>query len=715
MSLVDVSRRHALVGMGGLILGMTLPGCRAILPPIDGTLTLGAPLPEGSQVSVTAWVRIAPDNSVTLMVGASEMGQGVFTSLPMLLAEELDVGWAQVRAETSAADKKAYGRESSFGPGLVQLTGGSESVRGYWNVLRLAGATARAMLVEAAADRWGVSAATCTVAKGVVTSGSNSATYGELAEEAVGRKPSDVRLKDESAFTVIGSSPPRLDVPSKTDGSAQFSLDFVLDHPDLEIGTPLRCPHVGGSIATLDDTAARAVPGVTDVLQLDDDTLVVMASSFWAAKKGRAALQVTWNHGPGGAFDDASMGAQLAEALATGGKTFEKEGTVAEDAQLEATYATPYLEHVPLEPLSATAWVQADKAEIWLGTQAQEQTRKLLHEHGGVPMDKCFVHNLLLGGGFGRKGEAMWPTQAIRASVMTGGPVKLMWTREECFAQGYRRPRTVCRQRAVLQDGQWVGWEAVIAGQNIVARFAPAPLANTLGSMVVHGGLTEAPYAIPNRRIGWANVELPVPVGWWRSVEGTHNAFYRECFVDEVAHALGQDPIELRRSLFNDERTRQTFEKAVSEAGPVPEGAHRGVAVFHSFGSTVAHVADVSVRNGQPVIHRVTAAIDCGKVLHPENVRAQIEGSVCMGISAMLGETLPFSDGKAVPTNLHGYPLGRMNQMPRAIDVHILTLGDHPGGVGEPGLPPIAPAVCNALFHATGIRVRTLPLGNQLS
>lgn len=707
------NRRAFLTGSGALVVAFYLPGC-AKLPLPDGTIRLGVPVADGGDHDLNAYIRVAETGEVTLRMGASEMGQGVYTSLPMILAEEMDADWSQVRVESAPTDPD-YARPNIDFPGTMQITGGSLSVRGYWAGLRNAGAAAREMLVSAAAARWKVKPSECTTKQGQVRCGDRALSYGELAADASSvPAPRHPTLKSPANFTLVGTSPARLDVPPKVDGSAKFGMDHALE--GLAYAMIRHCPHHGGTLVSFDDKAARAIPGIVDIFTVEGiEAVAVVAENYYAAKTAAAALVLTWDPGPAKGLDSVKVSATLTAALDHGTKTWSHGKLGA--TTIEATYEVPYLDHAPIEPVNATAWVQPQRVDIWAPTQAQEIVRENSAKIAGISQDKVFVHTTFLGGGFGRKGFWDFTDSAVKLSKHVGRPVKLIYTREECFAHGFYRPAVVCRLRAGLDaNGMLEHYHAQIASQNILQNMLPPMLLGL--DMVTHtvvGGLSHPPYDIPNGLLENARVELPIPIGWWRSVHGSHNGFFLESFIDECAHAAGKDPIAYRRTLLaKNPRWLAVYERAVTEAGPVAPGHSRGTAIFACFGSIVAEVADVTVEGGILRVHRVTAAVDAGMIVHPDIIAAQVESGVGMGLSMMMGEAIHLVDGAVVETNFHQYALMGIAHMPE-VNTHIITSTELPGGIGEVALPPLPGAVCNAIFAATGKRIRTLPLANQLA
>ncbi|MGD2075892.1 MAG: xanthine dehydrogenase family protein molybdopterin-binding subunit [Gammaproteobacteria bacterium] len=693
---------------GGLLIGVQLGGLArqavAEAPP-DAE--------AGNDVfQPNVWLTIAPDDGINIQVASSEMGQGVMTALPMLIAEELDADWGRVRAEFAPVNP-AYANPI-FGR---QQTGGSTAVRGYWRALREAGAAGREVLIRAAARRWSVPTGRCTTESSQVidTETGRRLRYGELVGEAAGLPvPDMVFLKEPEDFRLLGRATPRLDLPDKVDGSAQFGIDVKL--PGLLTATVLRCPVFGGRVKTIDDTDARAVAGVRRVVSISTG-VAVLADHFWAARQGRAALKVQWDTGPAAQLDSATIRARM-KGRVDGGTVGRDDGD-AERAlgnagrRLEAVYEVPYLAHACMEPMNCTAHVRSDGCDIWVPTQGQTRTHDTAVRLTGLPPDKVRVHTTYLGGGFGRRSEQDFVIDAVEASREAGAPVKVIWTREDDIRHDYYRPATYNRLAAALDaQGMPVAWQHRIAGPSIAQRDSLEPETSGEDFSATEGAL-KLPYAIPNIRVTYARVNTAVPVGYWRSVASSQNAFITECFLDEVAAAGGKDPYELRRTLLASQpRLRGVLDLAADKAGwekPTAEGRFRGIAVAESFGSYVAQVAEVSVEEDRPRVHRVVCAIDCGMIVNPDTIVAQMESGIVYGLTAALKGEITIDSGRVVQGNFDDYPLLRLEECPD-IEVHIVPSGEAPGGVGEPGTPPIAPAVANAVFAATGNPVRRLPI-----
>jgi isoquinoline 1-oxidoreductase beta subunit len=703
----------------GLTLGVSLEGCGR---------RKGAP--GQSTFAPDAWIRIESSGLVTVLVDRSEMGQGISTALPMLVAEELDADWAQVRYEFAPADA-AY-HNPAMG---VQATGGSTAVRAGWEPLRRAGATARALLVAAAARSWGVPPDQCGTEPGyVVHRGSDRrAGYGSLATAASHEPvPDHVPLKDPSRFRLIGRPITRLDLVEKVTGSAQFGLDA--GPSDAWVAVVIRCPVFGGKVRSADSANALAVPGVKRVVAIRSG-LAVVADTFWAAAAGRREMAVEWDYGSAAALDDAAIATELERVSAAGGRLARSVGAPAATASattLEAVYQVPYLAHATMEPMNCTADVRRDRVTLWVPTQFQDGpvylagggARGVAAGIAGVAVDQVEVHTTHLGGGFGRRSELDVVREAVEISKAVHHPIRLVWTREDDIQHDHYRPATRHEIAAGLaSDGSLVSWRQVIASQSIMAKFVPAfvpawatrlagPLKGGIDGTAVEGAI-DLPYPVANLEIRFAEADLPVPVGYWRSVANSHTAFAIECFIDELADAVGRDPIEYRRSLLaGAPRHRAVLELAAERSGwgtPTPEGHARGVAVHASFGSYVAQVAEVSIVEGRVRVHRVNCAIDCGQVVNPDTVVAQMEGGIVYGLSAALTGRITVHQGRVKESNFHDYPVLRMSEMP-AVEVAIVPSRFEPGGVGEPGTPPIAPAVANAVSRLTGRRVRALPI-----
>ena len=692
------TRRGFLAGTGAaLVVGFTLP-----LP--------GRALAAGeASFTPNAWLRITPDNRITVICGSSEMGQGVLTAIPQLMAEELDADWASVRVE-QAPVSVAF-NNPAFG---MQATGGSTTVRGHWDVMRNAGATARAMLVAAAAEQWKVPAGECRTEAGQVVHGSKRLSYGALAEAASRQKvPEKVALKDPKDFKIVGQRKKRLDTVGKTDGTTKYGIDVQL--PGMLVAVMARAPLPGAKVVKLDDSKAKAVKGVKQVISLPSG-VAVLASGYWAAKKGRDALQLDWDLGPNTGLSSAKVTAMLTEGAAMSGAVALQAG--AADARgartVEATYEAPYLAHACMEPMNCTAWVKPEGVEIWAGTQSQGPVQGILSQVASVDPGKVKVNTMMLGGGFGRRFAPDFVIDATLLSKISGAPVKLIYSREDDMAAGFYRPAAVARfSGGLTTDGKASLLKAGVASPSIMAASGFMKIPENGVDTFAMEGIADHPYDIPNQRLDYIRREPGPNVWFWRSVGHSQNIFFMESFVDEMAAAAGKDPYEFRRSLLDKQpRYKQVLEVAAQKAGwgtPLPAGVFRGIAVAQSFGSYVAEVAEVSVNpDGSPRVHRVVAAVDCGMTVNPTIIERQIEGAIVFGLTAALYGKITLKDGRVEQGNFHDYPLLRSNEMPK-VEVHIVASTEKPGGIGEPGTPPIAPAVANALFAATGKRLRSLP------
>ena len=694
---------------GGLLIGIQLSGCDE--KPAT-TASSDSDISATTEFNPNVWLTIAPDDSITIRVASSEMGQGVMTSLPMLIAEELDADWSKVQAEFAPVNpafaNPIFGR---------QQTGGSTAIRGYWDLLREAGAIGRELLLSAAAQTWGVTAQDCETNNGYVihSDTGNRLSYGELATLAATLPVPDAAfLKDPDEFKLLGKSQPRLDGPAKVDGSAEFGFDVQM--PGLLTAMVVRCPVYGGRLKQFDATQAKAIEGVHEVIAIKTG-LAVVADHFWAAKLGRDALIIEWYDGPNAELSSASITQRFAEVV-DNGSIGRDDGNVSQtiiDATktIEAVYEVPYLAHACMEPMNCTAHVQEDSCDVWVPTQGQTRTHNTAMQLTGLPAEKVRIHTTFLGGGFGRRSEQDFVTDAIETSKAMGAPVKVVWTREDDIQHDYYRPATYNRLTAALDDqGVPSAWRHRIAGPSISERSAKNRENSGTDWSATEGAL-HLPYAIPNIQVSYARVNTAVPVGFWRSVASSQNAYITECFLDEVAAAGSKDPYQLRRELLRDQpRYLGVLERAASKAGwgtPAPAGRFRGIAVASSFGSYAAQVAEISIDRGRVRVHRVICAIDCGMTVNPDTIAAQMEGSIIYGLTAALHGEITVAQGRAQQSNFDDYPLLTLEDCPE-IEVHIVKSTEDPGGVGEPGTPPIAPAVANAVFAATGKPVRSLPI-----
>jgi len=668
-----------------------------------------------------AFIRIGTDGRVTLIMCQVEMGQGTYTSMPMLLAEELEVGLDQVRLEHAPPDDKLYANPL-FGD---QETGASTSVRVFYGPLRRAGATARTMLVAAAASTWNVDPASCRAQKGVVTHSptGRTLTYGALADKAARLPvPAQVALKDPKDFKLIGTSAKRLDTPAKVNGTAQYGIDVRL--PGMKIATVAASPVVGGKVASLDDSKAKAIKGVRQIVRLDD-VVAVVADHMWAAKQGLAALDIRWDDGPNATVSIADVVQGLAAATQTPGVVARKEGDAAAaianaPTKMEAVYQVPFLAHAAMEPINCTVHVRPDRCEVWTGSQVLTRAQATAAKVTGLPLDKVVVHNHYLGGGFGRRLEHDYVTQAVRIAKQVEGPVKVIWTREEDIRHDVYRPYYYDRVAAGVDGrGQPIAWMHRLAGPAILARYLPAAFRDGIDPDGLDGAV-HLLYDIPAVQVEFVRHEEPVlNTGFWRGVGVTHNTFVIESFIDELAAAAKQDPVAYRRSLLGKSpRARAVLDVAAQAAGwggPLPAGRGRGVSLLYSgWGSYLAQVAEVAVsKSGEVRVHRIVCAVDCGTVVNPDTVKAQIEGGIIFGISGALYGEVTLKNGRVQQSNFNDVRVLRINETP-AIEVHLVRNLEAPGGIGEPGTAVTAPAVANAVFAATGKRIRTLPLERQL-
>jgi len=665
-----------------------------------------------------AFIRIGRDGLVTLIMPFVEMGQGTYTSIPMLIAEELEVDLTQVTLEAAPPDERRYAN-SIF---QIQATGGSTSVRAAWEPLRLAGATARTMLVSAAAQTWKVDPTACRTDKGEVihaTSG-RRLKYGALVDTVAKLPiPDHVALKAPENFTLIGTSAKRLDTQDKVNGKAQFSIDVMI--PGMKIATVAACPVFGGRLVGVDDGKAKRIKGVHQVVLLDN-AVAVIADHMWAAKQGLAALDIQWDEGPNATLSSAEIIRQLETALLKPGVIARKDGDVAKAMagaamRIEALYQMPFLAHATMEPLSCTVHVRKNGCDVWVGSQVLARAQATAAEVTGLPLEKILVHNQLLGGGFGRRLEVDFITQAVQIAKQVDGPVKVVWTREEDIQHDIYRPYYCDRMVAGLdKSGMPVAWSHRSAGSSIYARWHPPAFKDGLDPDVLEGAAEPPPpYALPNMLVEYVRQEPPgIPTGFWRGVGPTHNVFVVESFIDELAAAAKKDPVEYRRALLGTSpRAKAVLELAAEKAGwgqPLPEGRGRGVSVQFVFGSYVAQVAEVQVdKNGEVRVTRVVCAVDCGVVVNPDTVKAQMEGGIMFGLAAALFSEITVKNGRVEQSNFNDYRMLRMNEAP-AIEVYLVKSGEAPGGIGEPGTSALAPALTNAIFAATGTRIRKLPV-----
>jgi isoquinoline 1-oxidoreductase beta subunit len=694
---------------GGLMLSLTLPFASG-----EG----GAANTDG--FAPNAFIRIDRDGQIVLTMPYVEMGQGTYTAIPMLIAEELEVGLQQVRLEHAPPNEKLYAN-----PLLgVQATGNSNAIRGAYQPLRQAGAAARTMLVAAAAKRWNVDSASCRAQRGQVlhTSTGRSASYGELAADAARMPlPENVALKRPQDFKLIGTPAKRLDTPAKVNGTAVYGIDAR--PADMKIATLAQSPVFGGRVKSLDDTAARAVKGVRQIVRLDD-AVAVVADHMGAAKKGLAALKIQWDDGSHAELTTADVARELEQATLGAGAVAQNIGDVdramaSAATKVEAIYQVPFLAHATMEPMNCTVHFRKDECEIWIGSQAIARVQAMAAEAAGLPPEKVIVHNHLIGGGFGRRLEADGAVRAVEIARHVDGPVKLVWTREEDIQHDMYRPYWLDRISAGLDaKGMPVAWKHRFAGSSVIARYLPPAFKDGLDPDSTEGAI-DLVYELPNFRVEYVRVEPPgIPTAFWRSVGPSHNVFVTESFIDETAAAAKQDVIAYRRALLDKSpRAKAVLDLAAEKAGwgqRLPQRSGRGVSLQFVFGSYQAQVAEVEVsKEGAVRVRRVVCAVDCGTVVNPDTVQAQIQSGIIFGATAALYGAITLKNGRVEQTNFDTYQVLRMNEAP-TIEVHIVKSAEPPGGMGETGTSAIVPAIANAIFAATGKRLRKMPVDTSM-
>ena len=691
---------------GGLALSLHLPLANA-----------DAEADDAKGLEPNAFIRIDPDGRIVLTMPYVEMGQGTYTAIPMLIAEELEADLGQVRLEHAPPNDKLYGNPVFGG---LQITGGSTAIRAAWKPMRVAGAVTRIMLMSAAAKRWNVDPASCRAEGGEVLHAptGRKLAYGDLAADAARQPiPERVTLKRPEDFRLIGTPAKRLDTPAKVDGTAVFGIDAR--PPGVKIATLAQSPVFGGRLKSVDDSAAKAVKGVRQIVQLDD-AVAVVADHMGAAKKGLAALKIEWDDGPHAKLTTDDIAAELEKATLSPGPVAQNIGDAhaalaSAAAKVEATYQVPFLAHATMEPMNCTVHVRKDGCEVWVGSQVLTRAQATAAKTTGLPLDKVVVHNHLLGGGFGRRLEIDGVTRAVQIAMHVDGPVKVVWTREEDIQHDMYRPYFFDRLSAGLDEkGMPVAWTNRFAGSSILARFLPPAFNNGLDPDTTDGAIDLA-YALPNMHVEYVRVEPPgVPTAFWRSVGPSHNVFVTESFMDELAAAAKQDPVAYRRVLLAQApRAKAVLDLAAEKAGwgqPLPERAGRGVSVQRAFGTFMAQVAEVEVsKKGEVRVRRVVCAVDCGTVVNPDIVEAQVESAIMFGVTAALHGEITLKNGRVEQTNFDTYQMLRINEAP-AIEVHIVRNFEPPGGMGEPGTSAIVPAVANAIFAATGKRLRKMPV-----
>ena len=695
---------------GAFVLSFHLPARAVNEPeqPPDSTQGKFAP---------NAFIRIDRSGQTTLVMPQVEMGQGVYTAIPMILAEELDADFNTVTLEHAPPNDKLYGNPI-FG---IQVTGNSNSIRSFWKPLRVAGATARLMLVQAAAQQWQVDPASCSTANGVVSHAPSGRTagYGELIDAANTQPvPQDPPLKDPKNFTLIGKSLKRLDTPNKTDGKVVYGIDAML--PGMKFATLAQCPVFGGKIAHVDDSAAKKVPGVQQVVVLDD-LVAVVGDHMWAAKKGLDALVITWKEGPNAKINSSDIWNDLRAASKKDGVVAKSVGDIAkgltQGERVDAEYELPFLAHAAMEPLNCTVQVTPDSCEVWTGTQVLTRVQQAAAEAAGLPLEKVRAYNHLLGGGFGRRLEADMVAAAVRIGKQVDGPVKVVWTREEDIQHDIYRPVYRDVISATLSGGKIAAWKYRISGSSIMARWAPSIFVNGIDIDAVDSAV-DNPYDIPHFQVEYVRAEPPaVPTGFWRGVGSNNNVFATECFMDELARKAGVDPIAFRIGMLDKTpRLKAALQLVAEKSGwdqPLPPRTGRGVCAQPSFASFIATVVEAEVdEHGEVHLRRVTSAVDTGIAVNPDTIVAQLQGGLIFGLTAALWGEITIERGRVRQSNFNNYRMLRIDEVPK-IDIHVIKSGEDPGGIGETGTAAGPPALRNAIYAATGVALRRLPIDRK--
>jgi isoquinoline 1-oxidoreductase subunit beta len=706
-----VSRRALLTGglAGGFLLAFHLPLRAAMVnepvQPPDATDGKFAP---------NAFIRIDASGTTALVMPQVEMGQGVYTSIAMILAEELDADFSKVALLHAPPNDKFYGNPL-FG---LQSTGNSNSIRAWWKPLRTAGASARAMLVQAAAQQWQVEPSSCTAANGEVIHADSGRrlSYGALIDDA-GKQtpPKDVPLKDPANFSLIGKPLKRLDTPDKVNGKAVYGIDAML--PGMKFATLAQSPTFGGKVGKVDDSAARKIPGVRKIVVLDD-LVAVVGDHMWAAKKGLEALKIDWNDGPNAKFSSKEIWEDLRAASRKDGAVAKSVGDIAKNLatgeKLEASYEMPFLAHAPMEPLNCTVHLKPDSCEIWTGTQIMTRVQSEAAKAAGLPVEKVTVNNHLLGGGFGRRLEPDMVIASVRIAKQVDGPLKVVWTREEDIQHDVYRPVYRDTIAATLSEGKVVGWKYKVAGSAVIARWLPPAFQNGIDIDAVDSAV-DMPYDIPNFHVEYVRAEPPaVPTGFWRGVGPNNNVFAIECFMDELARKAGKDPVEFRRGMLGKKPRMLAALNLVAEKAnwgqPLPARVGRGVSLQPTFDTSIATVVEAEVdEKGEVHLRRITAAVDTGIAVNPDTIVAQLQGGLIFGLTAALYGEVTIDKGRVQQSNFHDYRMLRIDQVPK-IDVHVIKSAEPPGGIGETGVIGGPPALRNAIYAATGVALRRLPI-----